>query len=100
MNLEPDNGNYTAEASGSVLFGWDDESTGATVAANGTWTLPAAVFTNPTGPNGIRVNASGLSVALECTMGVDAGGPDGPNPPVPDQASPTPDSLLIDFAIP
>jgi hypothetical protein len=97
LNLEPDTGSYTADASGTVLFGWDDESTGATIAGNGTWTLPAAVFTNPTGPNGIRVNASGLSVALECTMGVDSGGPNGVS--VPDGASPTPDSLLIPFDI-
>ena len=54
-----------------MRFGWDDASTGATVAGDGTWTLPAAVFTAPVGPNGLRVNADGLSVALECTMAVE-----------------------------
>ena len=91
---------FTAAASGTVLFGFADQGTGATVLPNGTYQLPAAVFTAAQTPNEIKVNASGLSVALRCTMAVDAGGPDGPNPPVPDQASPTPDSLLIDFAIP
>jgi len=97
LPLDAASGTYLAEASGSVLFGWDDASTGATLNSDGTWALPGAVFTDPTGPNGIRVNASGLSVALECTMGVDAGGPDGVG--VPDESSPTPDSLLISFDI-
>jgi hypothetical protein len=57
------------------------------------------VFTGPPQLNEIKVNASGLSVALVCTMAVDAGGPYGPTPPVPDQASPTPTNLLSTFNI-
>ena len=89
----------TPDASGQVLFGWDDQSTGATLNPDGTWNLPPAVFTNPTGPNGIKISEAGLLVSLECTMGVDSGGPVGPVPPVPDQSSPTPDSHLINFPI-
>ncbi len=87
------------DASGEVLFGWDDQSTGATLNPDGTWSLPPSVFTVPPGPNGIRVNSDGLSVALYCTMAVDSGGPLGPVPPVPGQSSPTPDSELINFPI-
>ena len=89
----------TPDASGEVLFGWDDQSTGAALNPDGTWNLPPSVFTDPAGPNSIRLNASGLAVALECTMGVDSGGPFGTVPPVPDKASPTPDSHLINFPI-
>jgi hypothetical protein len=92
-------GSFTPAASGIVNFGFADQGTGATVLPNGTYSLPASVFTGPPQLNEIKVNASGLSVALVCTMAVDAGGPDGPTPPVPDQASPTPSSLLITFNI-
>ncbi|MFZ1866456.1 MAG: hypothetical protein WAU39_19715, partial [Polyangiales bacterium] len=78
---------------GSVLFGWDDS---AEVATDGTYVLDMPLFLDPTPPNGVRINPP-LSVALQCTMAVDAGGPDGVG--VPDQASPTPDSLLISFPI-
>jgi hypothetical protein len=47
------------------------------------------VFTQPTGPIGLRVNASGLSVALECNQAADAD----PN------AAKQPDSALISFTI-
>jgi hypothetical protein len=99
LDLQSQNSSFTAAASGIVNFGFADQGTGATVQGNGTYALPAAVFTAPATLNEIKVNASGLSVALRCTMAVDAGGPDGPTPPVPDQASPTPDDLLIEFAI-
>jgi hypothetical protein len=95
--LAPQTTSFTAAASGTVLFGFADQGTGATVLPSGAYQLPAAVFTAPQTLNEIKVNASGLSVALRCTMAVDAGGPNGVG--VPDQASPTPDSLLIDFAI-
>ena len=62
-----------------------------------TYNLPAAVFNAPPTPNEIKVNASGLSVALRCTMAVDSGGPDGVG--VPDQASTTPSSLLPTYNI-
>jgi len=98
LPLASQNTTFTPAASGTVLFGYDDTTTGATIAVNGTYILPAAVFTQPQTPNEIKVNASGLSVALRCTMAVDSGGPNGVG--VPDAASPTPDSLLIDFPIP
>lgn len=95
--LAPSVGSYTAAVSGSVLFGWDASSTGATLNANGTWDLPPAVFDDPIGPNGIRANIGGLSVALECTMGVDSDGIYGVG--VPNESSPTPNALLISFPI-
>jgi hypothetical protein len=90
-------GSYVAAGSGEVLFGWDDASTGATVGSDGTWVLPAAVFGDPIGPNGIQVSIDGLSVALECTMGVDSGGIYGVG--VPGRSSPMPNSQLIGFSI-
>ncbi len=93
LDLATATGSYTADASGSVLFGWDDS---AEVATDGTYVLDMPLFLDPTPPNGVRINPP-LSVALQCTMAVDAGGPDGVG--VPDQASPTPDSLLISFPI-
>ncbi len=91
-------GNYVASAmSSEALFGWDDASTGATVGSNGTWMLPPAVFADPIVSNGIRADIGGLSVAFECTMGVDGGGIYGVG--VPEQSSPTPNLLLISFEI-
>ncbi|MGB8222317.1 MAG: hypothetical protein WCF10_07010, partial [Polyangiales bacterium] len=72
---------------------------GATVAGNGTWNLPAASFGGPVTPNGVRVIAAVLQVALQCTMGVDAAGPNGTTPPVADLSSPTPSSILTKFNI-
>ena len=97
LPLASQTASFTADASGIVNFGFADQGTGATVNADGTYALPAAVFTGPTQLNEIKVNASGLSVALVCTMAVDAGGPDGVG--VPDQASPTPTNLLNTFNI-
>jgi len=99
LPLDPVAGSFTPAASGIVNFGFADQGTGATVNPDGTYALPAAVFTAPQALNEIKVNASGLSVALVCTMAVDAGGPDGPVPPVPDQASPTPTANLNTFNI-
>ena len=93
------NTTITPDPSGEVLFGWDDQSTGASLNPDGTWNLPPADFADPVGPNGMKMNASGLAVALRCTMGVDSGGPLGTQPPISDQSSPTPDSALINFAI-
>lgn len=90
-------GNYVASVGGRVFFGWDDASTGATTRVDGTWALPEAVFEDPTGPNGMRASVEGLSVALECTMGVDSDGLYGVG--VPDESSPMPNQLLISFPI-
>lgn len=95
LPLEAQVADYTPDGSGTVLFGWDDESTGATLEPDGTWALPtASSITDPTGPNGIRINV-GVQAALECTMSVDSGGPLGVG--VPGAASPAPDSALMAF---
>jgi hypothetical protein len=93
LDLAMGTGSYTADASGVVRFGWDDS---ASVKSDGTYDLPMPLFLDPTPPNGLRVNPP-LAVAVQCTMAVDSNGPDGVG--VPDQASPTPDDLLIEFAI-
>jgi hypothetical protein len=46
-------------------------------------------YTGVAGPVGLAVNASGLSVQLECVMGIEAGG----------DGSPTPDSNLLAFPV-
>ena len=94
---------YIAAGSGSVFFGWDDQSTGAEVDQtggpnDGAWILPPAVFEEPTGPNGLRARVVSFPVALECTMGVNSRGPDGVGGRDA-LSSPTPDSKLIWFPI-
>jgi hypothetical protein len=79
----------TAGASGQILFGWYDDPAVCPPPAGSLCTLPPAVFTNPTGPLGVRVNAGGLSLALECNQASDAD----PN------AAKSPDSALIPFNI-
>jgi len=112
---------YTADPSGTVLFGWADQGVPGLVLCpaaapncqdafmpDGCYDLPAAVFSNPTAPIGIRVNASGLFVPIQCAM-AEAGGicasgegclADGdcatpPCTPTTDVACPTPDSSLL-----
>ena len=102
LPLETKLATYTASTAGRVRFGWDDAGTGATIQVggpnDGTWILPAAVYVAPTGPNGLRVGAASLSVALECTMGVDSQGPDGVGS-FDFLSSPTPNSALLSFPI-
>ena len=89
---------YLADSSGTLLFGWDDVSTGATLNPDSTWALPSAEFLAPLGPNGVRLHVGGLSTAIECTMAVDADDPlHGVG--VSGAASPSPDSLLLGFPI-
>jgi len=81
-------GSFNAAATGPVLFGWaetgvpglllcpDAASTECGVApgrVDGCYDLPNAVFADPTAPIGIRVNASGLFVPIQCAGGVDGG---------------------------
>jgi len=94
---------YTASDQEKVLFGWDDQNTGATELEeggpdDGTWILPPAVYDKPAGPNGIRVTVRGAPVALECTMGVDCMGDLGTGC-VSALSSPTPDSALVALPI-
>lgn len=90
---------YVAAASGEMLFGWDDASTGATLDVDGTWLLPPATYTFPlVAPNAFLLNAAGLEIALECTMAVDSADPVY-GVGVPAKSSPTPDALLLSFPI-
>jgi len=103
LRLQEDTGQYTAATNKTeVLFGWDDESTGATIEEEGrnegTWILPEADYYAATGPNGFRITVAGFPVALECTMGVDSQGPHGVDSFDP-LSSPTPNSELITFPI-
>jgi hypothetical protein len=91
LDLEPQSSTGTAGASGDILFGWYDSPTVCPPTPGSLCSLPAAVFTQPAGPLGLRVNASGLSVALECNQAADDGA---------DGAATQPDSALIPFAIP
>lgn len=91
---------YVATGSGSVLFGWDDQSTGATVddttrPGDPRLILPTPDFDAEAGPNSLRIRVGynvadqGLPAAVECTM---ASG-------TPGLLRPTPDSELISFPI-
>ena len=118
---------YTADAfsSGNVLFGWADQGvpglTTCPAAApacqdawmpDGCYDLPAAVFADPTAPIGIRVNASGLFVPIQCAGGspggicasgegciVDADCATAPCTLTTDVICPTPDADLISCPI-
>jgi hypothetical protein len=102
LPLQEATGQYTAAAQGKVLFGWDDENTGATEQEggmnDGTWNLPPAVYEETTGPVGLRATVGNILLALECTMGVEC--LTNPNVDcVEALSSPTPDSELISFEI-
>ena len=103
LQLQKATGQYTAAVEGSVLFGWDDQSTGATIQEggpnDGTWILPEADYYADTGPNALRVTVRGLPVALECTMGVNCMDPDSGIDCAAALPSPTPSSALISFPI-
>ncbi len=64
---------YLAADSGAVLFGWDDESTGAYIDQSGgpnreTVILPPTIADDP-GPNSFRATiGAGILAALDCTM--------------------------------
>jgi hypothetical protein len=100
--LEEASGRYFADEDGDVLFGWAEESTGATVRESGpnagTWILPEAVYEEPVGPIGTRTTVVGFPVATECTMGVDSRGPLGVDS-LDFLSSATPDSALLSFPI-
>jgi hypothetical protein len=105
VNLEGTLDRFRAADEGSVLFGWDDQSTGATIRKedgcnDGTWELPRADFdADDLGPTAMRIKiADVIEVALECTMAVPSRFEDGVmscDPPT----SPTPDHRLIAFPI-
>jgi len=76
LPLTASTGTYTAEAEGPVLYGWDDENTGATIADDGTYELPAADPSGPVPPNGIAINipstGAPVPLAIECTGAIDS----------------------------
>jgi hypothetical protein len=116
MPLADATGNYTADASGDVLIGWEDGFTrlGASVVCTdtnppsaayptnacdgdaGTWALPApTVPATPTVPPpgiGLRVNAGGLAVGVDCLMAVKAGNDTVDMDGKVDQSAPTPNT--------
>ena len=131
IEFEEASGTFTADASGEVLFGWADgvgpgttpvpdlvlcpaaaPSCTAAFMPDGCYDLPAAVFSNPTAPIGIRVNASGLFVPIQCAQ-AEAGGicasgegclvdgdcATGPCTGTTDVVCPTPDASLISCPI-
>ncbi len=85
LQLSSASSSGTADASGNILFGWYDDAAICPFPAGSLCTLPAAVFASGlcaaggdlsclhTAPMGLRVNASGLSVALQCNQAVDGG---------------------------
>jgi hypothetical protein len=91
--MQASSGSYTAgDSGGQVLFGWSDGqgagttpvpglsicpvgSECGTVAGrvDGCYQLPVASFANPVPPIGIRVNAGGLAVPIQCAQAEDGG---------------------------
>jgi hypothetical protein len=97
LPLDNVSGSYTAVGGNPINLGWVDTNF-VSINGDGTYTLPAASFPTPWQPAGLRVVVGVLQIALNCNMAVDAGGPDGVG--VPDQASPTPTSALLnDFLV-
>lgn len=100
----PAGGSYVADASGSVLFGFDDtEDTGFTElneggCNDGTWYRDDVEVDDPLGPNALRGLVGGVSVAIEFVMAEDSRGDDGIDS-CDGLASPTPDSKLVKFPI-
>ena len=86
IQMQEQVGNYTAAASGTVLFGWSDQGVpdlficpaGSDCGSlegrvDDCYQLPPASFSNDTAPIGIRVNAGGLAVPIQCAMAEDGG---------------------------
>ena len=83
--FEAQPGNYTAGASGEVLWGWSDVAAlcpGATCTEawmiDGCLDIPPPgatrpTFLSPAEPIGIRVKVPGLNIPIQCSMGNDGG---------------------------
>ncbi|MGD8609287.1 MAG: hypothetical protein PVH21_18455, partial [Myxococcales bacterium] len=97
LPLDTVSGSYTAVGGNPIHLGWVDTNY-ASIAGDGTYVLNAASFATPWQPAGLRVVVGVLQIALNCNMAVDSGGPLGVG--VPDKASPTPTSALLnDFFV-
>lgn len=86
-----------------ALFGWYDNPADATqfigtppLDGDGTYNVQQPVYTGVSGPIGFAVNAGGLAIQLDCVQGfVD----ENPVPPLPQDASPSPDAFLHSFPV-
>lgn len=66
-------GNYTPGSVGeTMLFGWDDQNTSAVIVGSDV-TIGSPFYSSPIGPNGMRFDLGGLSIALECVMAIETG---------------------------
>ena len=103
LPLVPATGSYVAEPAGAVLFGWADATSGATLEADRTYTLPTASLSLPVSTNGglfglpARGGLPEYDIGLACAMGVEASGPHGSGAFV--GFSRTPDSELLRLPI-
>ena len=87
----------------TALFGWYDNPADATqfigtpaIDPDGTFNVQQPVYTGVSGPIGFAVNAGGLAIQLDCVQGVFEGDL---GAGFPQDASPTPDSLLRAFPV-
>jgi len=102
--LEPLDSFYTAEGSGSVLFGWAEPDQGEDLLEAGPNRGaydPERVrldYRDEPGPNGMRMLIGGVELAFECPMGVNSRGPDGV-PTIDPLLSPSSDGILISCPI-
>jgi hypothetical protein len=87
----------------TALFGWYDHPADATqfigtppIDPDGTYNVQQPVYTGVSGPIGFAVNAGGLAIQLDCIQGVFTGDL---GAGFPQDASPTPDSLLRAFPV-
>lgn len=97
--LEAEAKGFLAAGAGNVVFGWDDQNTGAELdqsggPKDGAYVLPPAAFGDDMGPNAFRSllqtsDGESEEIAFECTM---AAG-------LPARLTPTPDASLISFEI-
>ena len=108
LDLEPTVETFTAgdgvtPGQTEALFGWYDNPADATQFIgtppfdfDGTYNVQQPVYTGASGPIGFAVNAGGLAIQLDCVQGfVDQN----PVPPLPQDASPSPDAFLHSFPV-
>ncbi|MGB5695851.1 MAG: hypothetical protein WBM46_09380, partial [Polyangiales bacterium] len=97
LPLLEETGTYTADASGEVLFGWADQGLTNNTFDSGTnlYTIPKPTVGQPL-QQGLTV-AAGLTVTIECVMGVDEG--EDPGNADNTLVGVTPDTDLVSFPI-
>ncbi len=107
LDLQPAVETYTAgdgvtPGQTEALFGWYDTPADATqfigtppLDVDGTYNVQQPIYTGVSGPIGFAVNAGGLAIQLDCVQGF----VEPPVPPLPQDASPSPDALLRSFPV-